>query len=90
MTVQDPETQKAIEFMTTLMDEAIESLRRDVPPEHEDDVARAVMQLTGKAQPIYVLTPDEQADLAESDAEIQRGEFATDEQVRVVWAKHGL
>lgn len=76
--------------MTKLMDEAIDSLRRDVPAEYQDEIARAVMQLTGKDQSVYKLTPEEEADLDEADAEIARGEFATDEQVRAMWAKHGL
>ena len=38
----------------------------------------------------YVLTPEEEADLDASLAEAERGEFATDEEVRAVWAKHGL
>ena len=76
--------------MTTLMDEAIESLRRDVPPEHQDEIARLVMRLTGKDKAIYALTPEERADLDEADAEIARGQFATDAEVRAVWAKHGL
>ncbi len=76
--------------MTKLMDEAIESLRRDVPPEHQDEIARVVMQLTGKEQPVYKLTSEESADLDEAELEIARGEFATDEQVRALWSKHGL
>ncbi len=76
--------------MTKLMDEAIESLRCDVPLEYQDEIARAVMQLTGKGQPVYTLTPEEKADLDEADAEIERGEFATDADVRAMWAKHGL
>ncbi len=76
--------------MTKLMDEAIESLRRDVPPEHQDEIARIVMQLTGKEQPVYKLTSEESADLDEAELEIARGEFATDEQVRALWSKHGL
>jgi hypothetical protein len=76
--------------MTKLMDEAIASLRRDVPPEQQDDVARLVMQITGGSQPVYALSVEEQADLDEADAEIERGDFATDDQVRAVWAKHGL
>ena len=75
--------------MTKLMDDAIASLRRDVPPEHQDEIAQVVMQLTGAAQPLFKLTPEEQADLDEADAEIGRGEFATDAEVRAVWAKHG-
>jgi hypothetical protein len=76
--------------MTKLMEEAIDSLRRDVPAGCQDDVARAVMRLTGKDPSIYQLTPDDEADLDEADAEIARGEFATDEQVLAMWAKHAL
>jgi hypothetical protein len=76
--------------MTQLMDEAIESLRRDVPPDRQDDVARVVLQLTGKTSSVYQLTPEEEADLDEADAEMARGEFATDDEVRAVWAKHRL
>jgi predicted transcriptional regulator len=38
----------------------------------------------------YELTPEEAADTDASLAEAERGEFATDEEVRAVWAKHGL
>ena len=38
----------------------------------------------------YVLTPEEKADIDASLAEAERGEFATDEEVRAIWAKHGL
>jgi hypothetical protein len=36
------------------------------------------------------LTPEEQADLDEAEAEIARGELATDEQIRAMWAKYDL
>jgi hypothetical protein len=76
--------------MTKLMDAAIDSLRHDVPSEHQDEIARVVMQLTGRGRTVYKLTLEERADLDEADAEIERGEFATDEQVRAVWAKYDL
>jgi predicted transcriptional regulator len=41
-------------------------------------------------QPLYVLTAGEKAVVDASLAEAARGEFATDEEVRAVWAKHGL
>ena len=41
------------------------------------------------AAPI-VLSPEEREAIARSKAAAGRGEFATDEQVRAVWAKHGL
>jgi hypothetical protein len=37
-----------------------------------------------------VLSPKEQEAIARSKAAADRGEFATDEQVRAVWAKRGL
>ncbi len=75
--------------MTKLLDEAIDALRH-VPMEHQDEIARVVMQLAGKEQPVYMLTPEEDADLAELDAAAERGEFATDEQMKAIWAKHSL
>jgi hypothetical protein len=33
------------------------------------------------------LTAEERADLAEADAEIARGELATDTEIRALWAK---
>jgi hypothetical protein len=37
-----------------------------------------------------VLSADEYAAIAASKAAAARGEFAADEQVRAIWAKHGL
>jgi hypothetical protein len=37
-----------------------------------------------------VLSADERAAIATSKAAAARGEFATEEQVRATWAKHGL
>ena len=57
----------------------------------QDEIARVVLVLAGDdEQPVYQLTPEEEADLDESDAEAARSEFATDEEVRAIWAKHGL
>jgi len=75
--------------MTKLMDEAIDALRH-VPMELQDELARVVMQIAGVEQPPYRLTAEEEADLAASDAAAERGEFATDEQMRAIWAKFGL
>ena len=76
--------------MTKLLDEAVEAVRR-LPSDDQDDIARAIMQLAGSdlAAPV-VLSPKEREAIARSKAAAERGEFATDEQVRAVWAKHGL
>ena len=76
--------------MTKLLDEAVEAVRR-LPSTEQDDIARAIMQLAGSdAAPAVVLSPDERKAIARSKAAARRGEFATDEQVRAVWAKYGL
>jgi hypothetical protein len=41
-------------------------------------------------QPVLQLSAEEAASFDESLAQADRGEFATDEQVRAIWAKHGL
>jgi hypothetical protein len=76
--------------MTKLLERAIEAARQ-LPPEEQDDIARVVMQLAGAADADPVpLTAEESAAIAKSKAQAERGEFATDEDVRAVWAKHGL
>ncbi len=40
--------------------------------------------------PLVELTPEEDAALDRSDAAAARGDFATDEQITAIWAKHGL
>ncbi len=76
--------------MTKLLDQALEAAR-GLSPDAQDDIAHVVLRLAGAdAEPPVRLTRDEQAAVAASKAAAARGEFATDEQVRAVWAKHGL
>jgi hypothetical protein len=75
--------------MTKLLDHALESVR-SLPPSEQDEIARVILQLTGADQPAVPLSPDERDAIARSKAAAARGEFATDEQVQAVWAKHGL
>jgi hypothetical protein len=85
----------AVEFythgMTTLLDQAL-AAARNLPPAAQDAIAHVVLRLVGaddEELPV-ALSPDERAAIAVSKAAAARGEFATDEQVRAVWAKHGL
>ena len=75
--------------MTTLLDRAVEAAR-GLSPEMQDVVARLVLKIAdGEGAPI-ALTAEERAAIAESKAAAARGEFATDDEVRAVWAKHNL
>ena len=75
--------------MTELLEKAVQTARA-LPPEMQDDLARLILAYVGEEQPVYELSPEERAAIARSKAAAARGEFATEEQVRAVWAKYGL
>jgi hypothetical protein len=75
--------------MTKLFEQAVETVR-GLPPEMQDDLARILLQLAGQDQPVLQLSSEEQASFNESLAQADRGEFAKDDQVRAIWAKHDL
>jgi hypothetical protein len=75
--------------MTKLLKHAVD-VARGLPPDAQDDLARVLLELAGEDQSVVELTPEESAALDESLAQADRGEFATDDQVRALWAKYGL
>ncbi len=75
--------------MTRLLEEAVKAASL-LPSDIQDDIARVVLQLAGADEVVIALSAEERAALAASKAAAKRGEFATDEEVRAVWAKHGL
>ena len=76
--------------MTELLEQALEFARK-LPSNEQDDIARIVLQLAGADNaPSVMLSQDERAAIAISKDAAARGEFATDEEVRATWAKHGL
>jgi hypothetical protein len=76
--------------MTKLLERALEAART-LPADAQDDIARVVLRLAGTDEEVPVaLSADEREAISTSQDAAVRGEFATDEQVRAVWAKHGL
>ncbi len=75
--------------MTRLLEEAFSTVAA-LPDARQDELARVMLQLAGVDQPPIQLTAEEEADLAEAEAEVERGELSTPEEVRAMWAKHGL
>ena len=73
--------------MTDLLDRAI-ARTRALPPQMQDEVARMLLLFAGESDVAIQLTPEEEADLREADAEIARGELATDEEMQAIRAKH--
>ena len=75
--------------VTKLFEHAVEAARA-LPPEMQDELASVILQLTGAEQPAYELSAEELASLQKSRDQAARREFVSDEQVRALWAKHGL
>lgn len=75
--------------MTELFRRAVEAAGK-LPDELQDDIARAMLALAGETGEVIELTPEEEASLAESLAQAERGEFASEEEVAAIWAKYGL
>ena len=71
------------------LDDALRAVR-NLPPDEQDNVARAVFWLAGTDDEAPIgLSVDEHAAVAAGKSAVARGEFASDEQVRAAWAKHG-
>ncbi len=75
--------------MTNLLDRGIDAARR-LPPDAQEDIAGIVLHLArGDDEAPLPLKSEEEAAIEVSKAAAARGEFARDEVVRAVWAKHG-
>jgi len=75
------------EVMTELLEQAVERVRA-LPSAQQDELARVLLRLAGGEEAVYQLTPEEEADLIKAEAEIERGEFASDAEVKAVFAKY--
>ncbi len=75
--------------MTQLLEQAVQTVR-GLPPETQDALARILLQLAGDDQSAAPLSAPEEASFDASLAQAERGDFATDDQIRAIWAKHGL
>ena len=75
--------------MTKLLEQAV-SVARNLPPEMQDDIARMMLSYTGDDERMIELSPEEEADLIEAQAEMARGEFATEAEVQTILSKYRL
>lgn len=73
--------------MTKLLDQAIAKVR-ELPEEEQERAAQSLMVFAELAkQGVYKLSPEERAAVEESQAQLRRGEFATDEEVEAAYAR---
>ena len=76
--------------MTELLDKAVRAASA-LPPEAQDDLARMMLLAAGEnLDGIYELTSEDITAVERSRAAAARGDFASDERMRVMWAKVGL
>jgi hypothetical protein len=76
--------------MTKLLDKAFAAARQ-LDPADQDEVARVLMALVGYEElPAVAMTTAERASIAVSKTAASKSEFASEDEVRAVWAKHGL
>jgi hypothetical protein len=75
--------------MMTLLERAF-AVARELPDEMQDEAARAVLSYLGHELPEFELTPEDTDAVSRSREAFSQGDIATDEQVRAIWAKHGL
>ncbi|SDN40081.1 hypothetical protein SAMN05216360_10823 [Methylobacterium phyllostachyos] len=75
--------------MTNLLEKAV-AKARDLSPDLQDEIARLMLAFVGDENSVYRFTPEEAAEQDAADAEEARGEYATDAEVRAIWAKYGL
>lgn len=68
--------------------EALFERVRALPPEKLDQFGEYLDWLEGQHGAIYVLSPEERADLEVALAEMDQGDVATDEEVKAVFGHH--
>lgn len=74
--------------MTRLLQQAFTTVSA-LPDDVQDEAAQVLLQFAGLEQAPYRLTPEEGIDLDASLSDAERGDFATVDEVRAVWTKHG-
>jgi Ca2+-binding EF-hand superfamily protein len=71
--------------MTKLLEKALEAVRQ-LPPDSQDEIARAMLNLAGESEPEEI-DPAHLADVLESLAQAKRREFATDAEVEAAFRR---
>lgn len=71
--------------MTKLLEQALEAVRQ-LPPESQDEIARAMLDLANAGEP-EPIDPAHLADVLESLAQAKRRHFATDAEVEAAFRR---
>jgi hypothetical protein len=72
--------------MTKLLEKALETVRQ-LPPDSQDEIARAMLMLAGDEGEPEEINPEYLSDVLESLAQAKRREFATDAEVEAAFRR---
>ena len=72
--------------MTKLLQKALEAVRL-LPPENQDEIARAMLALAGEESEAEAIDPAHLADVLESLAQARRRQFASDAEVEAAFRR---
>lgn len=72
--------------MTKLLQKALEAVRR-LPPDSQDEIARAMLTLAGDESETEAIDPAHLPDVLESLAQAQRRQLATDSEVEAAFRR---
>jgi hypothetical protein len=70
--------------MTRLLEKALDAVRR-LPPESQDEIARAMLNLAGDEAESEAIDPAHLPDVLEGLAQAKRRQFATDAEVEAAF-----
>jgi hypothetical protein len=72
--------------MTKLLEKALEAVRR-LPPDSQDEIARAMLNMASEEGEPEDIDPTHLSDVLESLAQAKRREFATDAEVEAAFRR---
>jgi DNA-binding transcriptional regulator YdaS (Cro superfamily) len=72
--------------MTKLLEQALEAVRR-LPPDAQNEIARAMLSLAGSQAELEPIDPAHLPDMLESLAQAKRRQFATDAEVEAAFRR---
>ena len=81
-----PAFRATLQIMTKLLDKALEAVLR-LPPDSQDEIARAMLNLAGGEGEAEEIDPAHLPDVLESLAQAKRRQFATDAEVETAFRR---
>lgn len=73
--------------MTKEQLEAILDRVRTWPRERQEEAAAFLLMIEAEGREPYVLSPEEEADLDAAEAEIERGDFASEDDIKAIFKR---